>query len=140
MIELIERRDMIRDRFTTYIEQELGLIAHSMEASDWVKVTGPNRLFGYQFPVWEDDQIAVSFCPDVLAAHTAILGDEGLETYLDLVEYVIAKHVFYFEEMDEAERIVRVDSDLYELRPEAMTFFTTVQMAALDMLAEDDDE
>ena len=143
MIDLIARRDMIRDRMTEFVETELGLQLRVLEPQEWVTtVEGPNKMFGYDFPMFEpgSEEITIQVCPDVISASTSPLNDDFLDIYLDIVEFVIARHVVHFETVEDPdERARMVDDDLWNMRPDAMKFFSETQMKALDMLSEDDD-
>lgn len=133
---LNDRSDIIRQRLGDMFLTDIGIPVSIIPPDEWAAITtGPGETFGFMWPVEFEGSCIVVYCPEVISILTSWLDDEQFESYMDIIEYMLALHVADVETPVEQRR-QRVESDLWDLRPEAMEFLSFVQMQMLDTTQE----
>lgn len=131
---MTDRLTAIRDRITLTFTVEMPCIINSVPESSWsgVGATGP---FGFQWPFLLDETCVLPVCFEVMARTTEWMDDDVLDMYLDLIEFQISRHVVHLTSSEPGDldaRVHAVDAELWDLRPDAMTFLSDLQMQILD--------
>jgi hypothetical protein len=129
-----DRIDTIRARLINTFTNETPCSLSIVRPEHWNR-DGGTGLFGWQWPIVADSEIVLPICFEVFAEATEHFPDGALDMYLDIIEFLILRHIVYLGRdniTDVEARIKRADDDLWDIRPDAMTFLSDLQMAVLD--------
>jgi len=138
MPDLIDRTEIIKERIDTMLLDTIGFPVSTMPLDAWVDLElGTGEQFGFLWPRPFEDTLLVAYCPDIIAVQTCWLDDPQFEAYMELVEFMLCRHLA-LGVMDLDERRQQVESELWDLRPEAMEFLSHIQMQILDMMKGDE--
>lgn len=130
-------KDLIRNTLTAHILENLGcaVVCPSKEIVTQFPVDG--HLFGWFPPMpladENSDLLIVSFCPELMAEITEWLTDDQLLMYLATIEALLSGYCDALQKGTSSEAArERVESEIFDASPEALTLFTEVEMRALD--------
>ena len=133
---MADRKDAIRNRLAGYLLEDQGcaVVCPSKEAVQLVPIDG--HLFGWFPPMPLDDNPdlpIVSICPELIAETTEWLDNDQLDTYLVVVEALLAGYVDALRAgiTPEAAR-EQIESGLFETNPDALALCSEVELRALD--------
>lgn len=136
MHDLMERRQRIDRRLGDLFRTAIHVPCGDVPMCDWGSVgRAPGERFGFLWPRRFGTEVVAIYSADVIAQQTLWLGDEDLGTYLDVVEFLLTSYVALLAldpERPELELLHQVESDLWDLRPEAMHWASEVQMQILE--------
>lgn len=131
----MNRTTVVIDRIAKFCE-ELGPIpVYVFDANTWAQIPGRsvNEQFGFTYPM---PGKPAAFCPELIAEQTEFLDDTQFNSYMDILEYVLALHIARaVDDVPFHVRRMAIDEELWGLRQGAMTFFSNVQMKILDAAA-----
>lgn len=137
MDEWSDRCTAIRERFDKVLRADLGATTVDLPGHEWLALTrgGPQRL-GYGTPHLADGEAQACFSTEVIIASTLWLDDAKLESYLDIVEYVMTRQLARLCDTPDADPDALrrgAEDDLLDLRTDALRWLTEVQMRILDL-------
>lgn len=118
-------------RMAEFVTNQITCDLNLVPLAEWGDYSGRTHRFGWLEPDIYDDRVTLHFCPEVIAEQMREYTEETILQYLMLMEYIIARHVVRWE-MEDDERWNAVESDVYEMRPDALKFLSDVQMDILE--------
>lgn len=128
------RTEEIKTRLNNHFIKEIGVPTATPYREGWESfpVTAQHP-FGWITPVpFGDPPLLVCFCPDVIAAQTDHLDDVDLNIYLTLLEYMLDRHIILFGDAGVEQNQNRIEEELLQYWPGAVTVMNDVQLRALD--------
>lgn len=133
-----DRTDTIRYRLDRHVLEDLHIACATLDLDPWAEFVAEHpedARFGWAAPIDVDDQITVVYCPEAVSLLTDTLNDEDFVIFMDILEWIIDKHVVYLARedriADEATRTRLIDDELYEINPEALAFMSRLQFTFL---------
>jgi hypothetical protein len=132
----MSRTDQITERLTQHV-QSMGHAVVTPDRASWASYPLPARFkFGWMPPVplsdrADEEQLIVSFCPELLDVLTEHLDDDLFDTYLTALETYIDLHIAWHGQPPSAINKV-VEDTLYEQAPAALELVNLVELRALD--------
>lgn len=133
-----DRTDTIRYRLDRHLLDDLGIGSAILNLDDWAELVdahpGDTR-FGWAAPVDDGEIILVMFCPEAISLVTDTLNDDDFIVFMDILEWMIDKHVLYLAREDsvpdETTRVQMIEDELYEINPAALAFMSNLQFEFL---------
>lgn len=129
-----DRTDTIRYRLDRHILEDLHVACATLDLDAWAEFVAEHpddTRFGWAAPMDVDDQITVAYCPEALSLVTDTLSDEDFVIFMDILEWMIDKHVVYLAREDpipdETTRTRLIEDELYDINPEALGFVSRLQ-------------
>lgn len=133
-----DRTDTIRYRLDRHILTDLHVAAATLDLDAWAEFVAQHpedTRFGWAAPIDTDEAITVVYCPEAVSLVTDTLNDEDFIIFMDILEWMIDKHIVYIAREDsiphEATRARLIEDELYEINPEALAFMSQLQFAFL---------
>lgn len=116
--------------------REIECVGRLVPLKDW-----PNdvaHVLGWIDPFFEGDEVVLTFCPERINDSLKMLTDEGVDSYFDMMEFIISGIVMDMDEGATAETVEalrkKVEATLWDLKPAAMEALNAIQMEILDEL------
>lgn len=136
-MNLTARAEHIRDRLSRHWLIEVGVATSPMPLEDWGVTKhdlGPHARYGLGWPMpWEEPELIIPFCPEIIDQVTAELSDEDLSSYLGTCEFLVDVCIgLVIDGYSRDDSIVEAESMLSDLGPGDLVLFSETQVAALD--------
>lgn len=129
------RSELIAERLGRSFREVPGCSLAVVSAEEWLRLpVEPRFRFGYLPPIDITDSgesWLVSVSPALIATVTEGLDDDLLDVYLTGVEALVLAHLM-LEGESPAETMKRVEDQIYEQAPEALTLMLSVEAEAID--------
>lgn len=139
MIDLMDRSASIRKRLDEMLLRDIAVSVSIVPAEEWGRVDlDPGESFGFKWPFDFEGEPLVAFSPEVMAVLTMWLDDEQFDAYMDIIEFMLARHIGLLRDgvLDVEVRRHQIEDELWATREEAMQFLSFVQMQIIDITQE----
>lgn len=114
---------------------DTGLEVQSVPAIDWYLYLDscPQARYGWTFPT-SDSLLVV--CPQIMAMQVSRFDDLTFKQYLEAIGWMIGRYIELFQAPPppgyEAQILCRIEDELYDLSPPALSVYSRVQLSVLD--------
>lgn len=136
-MNLTVRAEHIRDRLSRHWLIEVGAATSPMPIEDWhiaADDLGPHARFGLGWPMpWDEPQLIIPFCPELIDQVTCQLSEADLDTYLGACEFLVDVELGHIVDgLSREQAVVVAEDTLNEVGPGSLVLFTDTQLEALD--------